>query len=829
MGNFPQIDDPRFHAWARKLGRPIKEGTPFRDVLELFLRWIYELGDEQRASDAVRRREQAEKQAMLDRATVRVPGLFRPVRREADDLMARVAAGWTRGRPGLRREAYDAVNNAVPLTRWLNSHGADVDVDRWTYMRHYFIALSGLGNMPVDPDELLAQVVHQERLYLEAERKVRDAAAEAERKVRDAAARASRPGLQREALLRWARKLPMNPVDNFEPGIAFYDMESAGARKDFMDHGGSVEIDGYDVTVSYDDGKSLFFSSKILDFRGDDIRTAVAAFVRRHKKSGRLVMFVVHQPDAPVYRDLPVIDALTQADRMYLGVPYLLTPLIHARFTRDPLYDVALGILGVLRVMSLGKLLPVGARILSAGVSTTARVGTGLFAAGRSAAAEVMLAVRTYGFTTQAATWVGRSAWHYYLTNAVAINTHVIVGTEIALGFAGQDMGPLSLGDSLVMASQTDDAVRAGRRTWQEVTAQVEIVEDAGNVARLTVTKVEEIAEDVAKREYDLGKKVVAAKPGASKSARGVDDAATQAKGVAVPRPPVVPPGAVAKGKRTIKAPFGAIGPPVLLEDLNAAKATMVANLGRFPSVKTKYIPAALDAIRGISADAIKTAGIRAQDLANLANGLSRAGPSVRAFVNDYHAVPGFEQVLLNWAKRAYWNTRGNKPSWVSSKASYTGATYVMKYVTGKKLPPLALRFEWPVSINDTRFGSEVTARWVDIVLSDGERLRPGATIQIELKSWTEETLRNKTWSPPGLSTAYPGTVGYQLIRDTALFRPENIRWVFDPSKGLTKPQVIRAFERVIANDPYLALQWGGKDRSPRAIRDLLDKVIEVF
>jgi len=819
MGNFPQIDDPRFHAWARRLGRPITEGTPFGEVLELFQRWIYELGDGQRASDAARRREQAEKQAMLDRATVRVPELSGPVRREAEDLRARVAAGWTRGRPELRREAYDAVNNAVPLTRWLyHSHGADVAVDRWTYLRHYFIALSGLGDVPVDRDELLAQVVHQERLYLEAERK-----------AAEAAARARRQGLQREALLRWARKLPMNPVDNFEPGIAFYDVESAGARKDFMDYGGSVDVDGYDVTVSYGDGTSLSFSSKALDLKGDDIRTAVAAFVRRHKKSGRLVMFVVHDPGAPVYRDLPEIGALTQADRIYLGVPYLLTPLIHARFTQDPLYDVALGMLGVLRVMSLGKGLPVGARILSAGFSTTARVGTGLFAAGRSAAAEVTFAVSRYGFTTQAATWVGRSGWHYYLTNAVAINTHVVVGTEIALGFSGQDMGPLSLGDSLVMASQLDDAVRAGRRTWQEVTARVVAIEDAGTVARLEVTKVEEIAEDVAKREYDLGKKVVAAKPGASKSARGVDDAATQTRGVAVPRPPVVPRGAVAQGKRATKTPSGAVGPPVLLEDLKAAKGTMVTNLSRFPSVRTKYTPAALDALRGMSLDAIKTAGIRAQDLANLAYGLSRAGPSVRAFINDYHAVPGFEQVLLNWAKRAYWNARGKKPSWVSSKASYTGATYVMKYVTRKKLPPSALRFEWPVSINDTRFGSEVTARWVDIVLSGAERVRPGATIQIELKSWTEAMLRIKTGSPAGRSTAYPGTVGYQLIRDTALFRPENIRWVFDASKGLTKPQVIRAFERVIANDPYLTLQWGGKDRSPRAIKDLLDTVIEVF
>lgn len=820
MGNFPQIDDSRFHAWARRLNQPIKEGTPYGQVLELFLRWIYELGDEQRTKEVAGRRDHAEKKAMLDRATERFPGTSRPVRRETDDLVAGVSAGWTRGRPELRAEAYDAVNHAAPLTRWLyHSHGADVPVDRWTYMRHFFIALNALGGRQLDPDELLALVVEQERLYLEAERK-----------AAEVAARARRPGLQRDALLRWARKLPMNPVDEFEPGIAFYDVESAGARKDFMDSGGLIEIDGYNVTVTYDDDKSLSFSSKILDFKAEDMKTAAAAFVRRHRKSGRLVVFVVHEPGAPVYKDLPEIDALTREDRMYLGVPYLLTPLIHARFTQDPLYDVALGILGVLKIMSLGKGLPVGARIVSAGLTTTARVGTGLFTAGRSAAAEVSFAVGRWGWMgAQTAQYVGRSAWTYYLTNGVAINTHVVVGSEIALSFAGQDMGPLSLGDSLVMASQIDDAVRAGRRTWQELTVTVEAIEDAGNVARLRVTKAEEIGEAVAKREYDLGKTVKAGKPGATKTARAVDDTATRAKGITAPRLPVVPPGAVALGKRKVNVPSGALGPPVLLEELNKAKATMVANLGRFPSLQKKYTPAALDTIRGISADAIRAAGIRPQDLANLANGLSRAGSTVGAFVNDYHAVPGFEQVLLNWAKRAYWRAKGKNPAWVSSKASYTGATYVMKYVTGKNLPAAALRFEWPVSINDTRFGTEVTARWVDIVLSGGDKLRPGVTIQLELKSWTEAMLRIKTRFPAGQSTTYPGTVGYQLIRDTALFRPENIRWVFDSRNGLTKAQVIRAFERVIANDVYLASQWGGKDRSSRLIRDLLNKVIEVF
>ena len=205
--------------------------------------------------------------------------------------------------------------------------------------------------------------------------------------------------------------------------------------------------------------------------------------------------------------------------------------------------------------------------------------------------------------------------------------------------------------------------------------------------------------------------------------------------------------------------------------------------------------PAALDTIRGISADAIKPQESVLR-ICQPCQRLSRAGSTVGTFVNDYHAVPGFEQVLLNWAKRAYWRANGKNTAWVSSKAAYTRATYVMKYVTGKKLPAAALRFEWPVSINDTRLCTEVTAPWVDIVLSGGDKLHPGVTIQLELKSWTEAMLRIKARSPTGQSTTYPGTVGYQLIRDTALFRPENIRWVFDSQNGLTRAQVIRAFER---------------------------------
>ena len=235
-------------------------------------------------------------------------------------------------------------------------------------------------------------------------------------------------------------------------------------------------------------------------------------------------------------------------------------------------------------------------------------------------------------------------------------------------------MGPLSLGDSLTLATQIDDAARAGRRTWQAITAEVVEIEAAGNVARLKTSKVEQITEDVARAEYDSGRKVLATKPGASRAARGVDDQATAARGIVVPEPPVVPSGAVAQGKRAARLPAAVKGAPVLTQELNRAKAALVDGLGRFPSLKGKYTQAALDAISGISPDAIRAAGIHPDDLAKLAAGLARAGPSVRSFVNGYHAVPGFDQVLLNWARRSYWNPAPGSPAGCF-QASYVGAS----------------------------------------------------------------------------------------------------------------------------------------------------------
>jgi len=127
------------------------------------------------------------------------------------------------------------------------------------------------------------------------------------------------------------------------------------------------------------------------------------------------------------------------------------------------------------------------------------------------------------------------------------------------------------------------------------------------------------------------------------------------------------------------------------------------------------------------------------------------------------------------------------------------------------------VRFEWPMGMKDTRWGDEVWARYVDVVVEDGSNIKPGQPIHIELKSWTERTLRQKTPTQYGLQ--------YQLTRDTALLGPDRIRWVFDGTK-VKRAAVMDSFVAVITSDAYLRSKWGQDDK---AIKAALERVIEVF
>lgn len=198
--------------------------------------------------------------------------------------------------------------------------------------------------------------------------------------------------------------------------------------------------------------------------------------------------------------------------------------------------------------------------------------------------------------------------------------------------------------------------------------------------------------------------------------------------------------------------------------------------------------------------EALQRAGVKVHKGTKLYKQLQSAGKVTLDFINSFYQSPGFKEFVLNWAKG------GN---------SQEGARFIMKYCLAK-LKDVPIRFEWPAGIRTIgeKISGETWARYVDIVIDGGTKVNPGSTIYKEFKSWTLETLK-KT----------PSNIRFQLIRDTALFSPKNIRWVFDKSK-ISEKAVLDAFVTIISKDPYLKKVWGGTETE---IRKSLSKVIEMF
>jgi hypothetical protein len=132
------------------------------------------------------------------------------------------------------------------------------------------------------------------------------------------------------------------------------------------------------------------------------------------------------------------------------------------------------------------------------------------------------------------------------------------------------------------------------------------------------------------------------------------------------------------------------------------------------------------------------------------------------------------------------------------------------------KANPLNVAFEWGAGIKKTRWFGDIFAREVDIVVRGDEAIGEGTTIYNELKSWTEKTLR----------AAKGKKLPQQLVRDTAMLDPHNIRWVFDASKLSDPAKIIDIFVELIQRDAYLSKAWGS-DRA--AIGAALKRVVVVF
>jgi hypothetical protein len=170
---------------------------------------------------------------------------------------------------------------------------------------------------------------------------------------------------------------------------------------------------------------------------------------------------------------------------------------------------------GALKVASL-QLAGLGLRQLGAPLASSALGTGGTLIAGTlrtgaalttAAARQVSFAVSTHGVSSVAVTYLGSAVYTFYLAHAVEITTAGLMGAEIAVALAGQDMG-VSPGAELSMVVVEAKAAAGAVKEYKLIKAEVKEMNLASKLARTRVTKVVDITEKTAKAEYDLGKKL---------------------------------------------------------------------------------------------------------------------------------------------------------------------------------------------------------------------------------------------------------------------------------------------------------------------------------
>ena len=813
----PSIDDPAFLDWAKRNGTPISAVTPYQTVLDLFEKYTYELRDAAREKQAKQKRSEREL-AKSKRADAEK--FSRTVQKAHADakLTESIANSFSFNDPSLEREAKEAVRKMVPLQKRLSSQFWESTKRRWAYIRYYMAYYHEVWGDPLSQGDLLKAVIAQEQSYRQREEENK---AQAEWRAE--------PTRERASLRTWAASQALNLVTSFDDGIAYYGLNAAIKQTQWVDRDiTNIEQKDYKLDISYRDGGTLHVPVSIIDFTGEYRSKIRDILVRRHKSTGRLFPCAIYEDDVDRYSGLPTIDRLTAEDRVLIALPFFdsqVTPNIFSFYSQQNIdLWVAMKVARIAAIWAGAKALPIGVRGGAAVASTSYGLAARSVGLGRAALTDINFAIQSYGFTTQAGLYLARSTYVFYLSNYATINTIAAVGAEFTLSMYGQDMGPMSPGDTLTMAVQEEKAIgNAIQKEWKAVSAELESLDEVSGMAKLRITSVNPLAEDVAKSEFNLGKNVLSDGRGRNvRMAKGLDTASTDARlassaageakairGVSDDSKAIA---TTARGKGKAKLPPDP-RPKIAAGEWEAGMRDFQSKIQKLSS---KYDPKALEKISNLSADALREAQLHPKDLRSLANSLSRAGKETQKFVNTFHNTPGFENVLLNWAKRRYYNSA--KGTWVETKAFYRGTSFFIKYANAK-LDPKKVRFEWPASINDAKWGDEVFARYVDVIIDGADTARPGQRIYLELKSWTDLVLKMKTKDPRGIR--------YQLTRDTALFSPDNILWVFDGSKVKEKT-VLKAFEEIILGDEFLSARWGGKAHI-EAIRANLKKVIQIF
>ena len=720
--------------------------------------------------------------------------------------ISRVAAS---GDTSQRQQATaDALHGADLWRRLIEQHWPS-DRARQLYTKDYLVASAQrAGGAAPTEDQLYAALLDWERRYQDHQRKVAEearllaekASLSARGAANPIAASEFQPGViplslaQARADPRWCER----DIIEATPRIQWHDRTSATDWR----------IDAQWLRLHYADGAALDvpLDPRPLLFR-EPLADGSDPFFRRHRASGRLVPFQVTAREfANLPPTAPIGDTLSSLPPRF--DPYL-TPkilewrdLANSRSLADQFGALtqAFGTMsaaGGLSALRPDTLLGAGRAIVTPVARTTVAAST----LARSALQEIQVAVVTYRHisATAAIAYLGRSAWTFYLREAVSLTTIGIVGTEVVLSLAGADMGPVSQGDQLSLA------VQEGKGAWRALRVEVEEVDVAAKAVRARITRLETAAADEVADVYDGGRMIHHVKAPPRPAATAVDDAKITAR--AVDDPATGRAARAVDDTGVVNAPKGKprrpSAPPPPAYDIHHVQLLSDTDIEKLRAIGVK--PEALEKLRSIEAGELQRMALKPAEITNLYRSLRASqarGGVVVDFINGFHTAPGFQAMVLNWA-------RGG--------AGRQGANFAMRYAL-KKLQGQAVRFEWPVAYAVTSAGNEASmaARYVDIVLDGGTNLRPGQALRIELKSWTARYL----------STARATkTVARQLVRDTAFFGRDNIRWVFDASKA-RREEVIAAFIRTIREDPVLKVQWEGTDDEIRAV---IERLIEMF
>ncbi|HEX5151235.1 MAG TPA: hypothetical protein VFW07_07285 [Parafilimonas sp.] len=442
----------------------------------------------------------------------------------------------------------------------------------------------------------------------------------------------------------------------------------------------------------------------------------------------------------------------------------------------------------------------------------TAVVGVVELAIGLVGAAEatVTIAITEYGFTLGALSYISMCLQTFYLQHAVIINELGLDTVEFIFNLPAGASGRPAFGS---LETGTEVGVTVRNVKGEESVINLKVVEsDAGHLEATATIPSGKSGPPVGDRGIVQRERAAAQMPDNERvAAVTVHDkraAATDSNGL--------PPKAIDEDSRGILQEVEPSKPTELkkgdlaeprkegpekkpAEPVTPDKAPTVLKPRLNPRIDRKlldkgYSEKALNKLDELGFDVSKNSKFTKQ--------LKSVRVSVLNFANDFHDNPGFKDVLN---------------SWKSGGKNQEGARFVMEYANDLKVrvgSVDAITFESPEGFIKQAFYEEKGARKVDITVREAEATKAETGSFLELKNWTLETLQRSK-----------GKLKFQLIRDSALLGPGNIRWVFN-SKKLARTEAVRYIERAILDDPYLIKMWGS---DAATIHENVERAIQTF